>query len=119
MNNHRPTSPSFSTAAAMNLHPDSQAEQSASTGTNTAPAAPGLTAEMNAEIDAAMRHLDASDAAARASAASQPAKQQHDPRPSQSGSKGPAHIRGPRVVQAGREHRTGKVITVGPTDIFV
>ncbi|MFO0831127.1 MAG: S1 RNA-binding domain-containing protein [Phycisphaerales bacterium] len=28
-------------------------------------------------------------------------------------------IRGPRVVQAGREHRHGKVVSVGPTDIFL
>ncbi len=31
----------------------------------------------------------------------------------------PAAIRGPRVVQAGREHRTGKVVSVGPTDLFI
>lgn len=28
-------------------------------------------------------------------------------------------IRGPRVVQSGREHRAGKVVSVGPTDIFI
>ncbi|MCC6319821.1 MAG: S1 RNA-binding domain-containing protein [Phycisphaerales bacterium] len=28
-------------------------------------------------------------------------------------------LRGPRVVQAGREHRSGKVVSVGPTDIFL
>ncbi|MEC9373553.1 MAG: S1 RNA-binding domain-containing protein [Planctomycetota bacterium] len=28
-------------------------------------------------------------------------------------------IRGPRVVQAGREHRTGRVVSVGPEDLFV
>lgn len=28
-------------------------------------------------------------------------------------------IRGPRVVQSGREHRTGRVVSVGPDDIFV
>lgn len=32
---------------------------------------------------------------------------------------GPSAIRGPRVVQSGREHRTGKVVSVGPTDIFL
>ena len=31
----------------------------------------------------------------------------------------PAAIRGPRVVQSGREHRTGKIVSVGPTDIFI
>lgn len=28
-------------------------------------------------------------------------------------------IRGPRVVQSGREHRRGRVVSVGPTDIFL
>jgi len=28
-------------------------------------------------------------------------------------------LRGPRVVQSGREHRVGKVISVGPSDIFL
>lgn len=28
-------------------------------------------------------------------------------------------FRGPRVVQAGREHRTGTVVAVGPTDLFI
>lgn len=31
----------------------------------------------------------------------------------------PAGIRGPRVVQAGREHRHGTVVSVGPTDLFI
>ncbi len=35
------------------------------------------------------------------------------------GGKAPAAVRGPRVVQSGREHRTGKVVSVGPTDIFI
>jgi predicted RNA-binding protein with RPS1 domain len=30
-----------------------------------------------------------------------------------------APVRGPRVVQSGREHRTGKVVSVGPNDIFI
>jgi len=76
--------------------------------------APGeLTAEMNAEIDAAMHEMDqagAAEARATAAAAAAPAARQ---------AARPAGIRGPRVVQAGREHRTGKVVSVGPTDIFV
>lgn len=98
----------------MNLYPDTQAEHSASSTPNTTDAPgvesrPALTAEMNAEIEAAMRELDAAA----------PPAPKHDPKPAISGAKGPAQFRGPRVVQAGREHRTGKVITVGPTDIFI
>ncbi|MCC6952157.1 MAG: S1 RNA-binding domain-containing protein [Phycisphaerales bacterium] len=61
---------------------------------------PAFTAEMQAEIDAAMAELDKANAA--------PAK-----------SKSPAAIRGPRVIQSGREHRTGRVVSVGPTDVFI
>ncbi|HEX8876563.1 MAG TPA: S1 RNA-binding domain-containing protein [Phycisphaerales bacterium] len=74
------------------------------------PADGDLTAELNAEIDAAMAELDReADAAAK----------NLDKARVASGSGRPAHIRGPRVVQAGREHRTGQVVSVGPTDIFV
>lgn len=76
----------------------------------TKPAEGDLTAELNAEIDAAMAELDKeADAAAK----------NLDKARVASGSGRPAHIRGPRVVQAGREHRTGQVVSVGPTDIFV
>ncbi len=97
----------------MNFENDTQAGQPATTEST-----PGISAEMNAEIDAAMKHLDAMDAAAereRADAAK--SKGASGNAPAASGR--PAAIRGPRVVQAGREHRTGKVVTVGPTDIFV
>lgn len=65
-----------------------------------------LSAEVNAEIDAAMAQLDAE------------AKQEADKRALEASAK-PAAIRGPRVVQAGREHRTGKVVSVGPNDVFI
>ncbi|MDX2017075.1 MAG: S1 RNA-binding domain-containing protein [Planctomycetota bacterium] len=63
-----------------------------------------LSAEVNAEIEAAMKDMEAAAAAA--------------PAPKPAAGKSPA-IRGPRVVQAGREHRTGTVVSVGPTDIFI
>jgi small subunit ribosomal protein S1 len=66
-----------------------------------------LSPELNAEIDAAMRELD------RATAEELGIKPQPLPNAK------PAAIRGPRVVQAGREHRHGKVVSVGPTDIFI
>lgn len=61
------------------------------------PATAALSDEINAEIEAAMSDLDAE--AGRGESRK--------------------HIRGPRVVQAGREHRKGVVVSVGPTDIFV
>lgn len=68
----------------------------------------GLTAEMNAEIEAAMKDMDA---AAREHLEAKPA--------AKPAAGGKAPIRGPRVVQAGREQRPGKVVSVGPTDIFI
>ncbi len=71
-----------------------------------------LTDELNAEIDAAMAQLDR-----EADAVSKQAEKKADKDKLSAGR--PAHIRGPRVVQAGREHRTGQVVSVGPTDIFL
>lgn len=65
-----------------------------------------LSDEVNAEIDAALSAAmeeDAGTTAARKPEA--PAR--------------PAAIRGPRVIQAGREQRPGKVVSVGPTDVFI
>lgn len=69
-----------------------------------------ISAETQREIDEAMRALDAEDGLHTAppkggAAVAAVAK--------------PAQVRGPRVVQAGREHRTGTIVTVGPTDIFL
>lgn len=61
---------------------------------------PVISNEMHAEIEAALSELEQ---------AKQALAQPHA-RPT---------IRGPRVVEAGREHRTGTVVSVGPTDIFV
>lgn len=58
-----------------------------------------LDAQTNAEIEAAMSEL--SDAGAASDAPSQ------------------RKIKGPRVVRGGREHRTGMVVSVGATDVFV
>ena len=68
-----------------------------------------LTPEIEAEIAAAMADIDQAAEAAEAADAAKP----------NTGGKGRGKIRGPRVVQAGREHRTGKVVSVGPNDIFV
>ncbi len=64
-----------------------------------------LDAQTNAEIEAAMSELAGAGAAA-ATAGGESAG-------------GAGKIRGPRVVRGGREHRTGKVVSVGATDLFV
>lgn len=64
-------------------------------------ASPTLTEELSAQADAAM------DAAINASDAGQ------------GDSEKPKAIRGPRVVEGGREYRTGTVVSIGPEDIFI
>ncbi len=59
-----------------------------------------LGAEVEAEIEAAMAELESA----------------HAPMP---GAPAKPKVRGPRVVEGGREHRTGTVVSVGPTDIFI
>lgn len=67
-----------------------------------------LSPEVQAELDAAMADL-----------AVEPLRPVPGAPARAAGGAQPAPIRGPRVVQAGREHRTGKVVSVGPTDIFI
>ncbi len=70
-------------------------------------AAAELSPSLDAEIDAAMAKLDAEDGLKPV------AKQSPDaPAPRKA-------IRGPRVVEAGREHRKGIVVSVGPSDLFI
>ncbi|QYK48164.1 MAG: S1 RNA-binding domain-containing protein [Phycisphaeraceae bacterium] len=68
-----------------------------------------LSPEIQAELDAAMADLGVES--------DRPGAPKPTPRPV--GGASPAPIRGPRVVSAGREHRSGKVVSVGPTDIFI
>jgi len=70
-----------------------------------------ITPEMSAELDAAMK-------AATSAPESAPA-QTHGKPPVQAGNARAPGTRGPRIVQAGRVHRAGTVVSVGPTDIFV
>lgn len=68
------------------------------------------TNDLNAEMEAAMNMAMKAPAPAKAAPASGGGG---------GGGGGKAAIRGPRVVQAGREHRTGTVVSVGASDIFV
>ncbi len=65
---------------------------------------------LDAEIEAMMS--EAGDAVG--TTATPPRK-----RPQQVGRPAPATLRGPRKVESGRELRKGKVVSVGPTDIFI
>jgi len=78
---------------------------------------PELTDDMASEIDRAMQAMDAQ--AGRT--AGDPSRAAGDQPAGSQNASGPARpaIRGPRQVRAGREHRTGTVISVGPTDIFI
>lgn len=86
--------------------------------TASTPAPKGeLSAELNAEIDAIMAAMDAQDAPKPKKPTKTDQQHAHDVTPS--GGTRPAQLRGPRVVQAGREHRTGKVVSVGASDVFI
>ncbi len=91
----------------------------------------GLTAAMEAEIDAAMRGAAGSAPSPREQGGrgegkqgrtgglvshSVPGREELEAAHAVAASK---PIRGPRVVQGGREHRKGIVVSVGPTDIFL
>lgn len=76
-----------------------------------APERRDLSPEVEAEIEAAMAELELAGGPAVARGRS-------------GGARGgvaaaPARVRGPRVVEAGREHRKGRIVSVGPTDVFV
>lgn len=93
----------------------------------TPPVPPIQDAGLAAEIDEAMAAMgfgqrepkkgDSGDRAHRARQKQQQPAHAHDVAPIGGPAK-PA-LKGPRVVSAGREHRTGAVISVGPSDIFV
>lgn len=75
----------------------------------------GLDAEIQSELDQAMADLERLDAAGshpHSAAEIEGAKQAAAAAPKKG-------LRGPRVVRAGREHRTGVVVSVGPSDVFV
>jgi small subunit ribosomal protein S1 len=92
-----------------------------------APSATGgplIDEQTGAEIAAAMAQLEeeaAADSARRRAGGSAGSDRGSGDRAGEVAGLPPAraHIRGPRVVQAGREHRTGTVVSVGPTDIFL
>lgn len=67
-------------------------------------AASGLTADMSSQIDQAMASAQAPT----------PAKPRPVIKPME-----PARVRGPRKVEAAREIRPGRVVSIGPSDVFL
>lgn len=91
------------------MHADEQQMSHPDAGTSPAstphaPNAGAMTPEMEREMERAMEAATAA-----------PAR----PLPQPAGVSPAKAIRGPRVVQAGREHRKGRVVSVGPSDIFL
>ncbi|MCA9293978.1 MAG: S1 RNA-binding domain-containing protein [Phycisphaerales bacterium] len=82
---------------------------------DTASAPVELSADLAAAANAAMEQATlGTDADPK-----QDAPHHEIPAELQQGSKAPGGIRGPRVVQGGREYREGTVVSVGPDDIFI
>jgi len=83
-------------------------------------AQPALSAELEREIDEVLRNATDSGA----SSGRRQGKKRREPAQAHAASAAinvgeKPKIRGPRVVQSGREHRSGKVVSVGPTDVFI
>ncbi len=74
----------------------------------------GLDAEIQGELDQAMADLE------KLTGDAHPHNPQEIDQAKQAAASAPKKgLRGPRVVHAGREHRTGIVVSVGPSDLFV
>jgi len=108
-----------------NTPSDAQKHDQAPAEPSPTPDAPQTPAKPPAETPEAPRQpgamsgdleQQAEDAMRAAMAAPEPEKKQ--PPAGAPGERRPA-IRGPRVVQGGREHRTGRVVSVGPDDLFL
>ncbi len=88
-----------------------------------APKQPELSAEVANEIDEAMAALGFGGGGAGGGGGGKKDRSAKAPRPERTvtpiGGLEKPKVHGPRVVQAGREHRTGIVVSVGPTDIFL
>ncbi len=91
------------------------------------PAAPEISSETSSEIDEAMAALGFGDFGG---GGGKPARKErgggggkpvarHERTIMPIGGPEKSKVHGPRVVQAGREHRAGMVVSVGPTDIFL
>lgn len=87
------------------------------------PEASALSSEVASEIDEAMAALGFIDRPAGKGERSKKERPKAAPRPERNiapiGGYERPKVHGPRVVQAGREHRSGTVVSVGPTDIFL
>ncbi len=89
-----------------------------------APPAPSVGDASSIEIDdATQAEIDAAMSAATGGPADAPKAVHDKPKPEEleaaHAAAQPKAIRGPRVVQGGREYRTGIVVSVGPSDIFI
>ena len=91
-----------------------------------APARPegaALSSEVTSEIDEAMAALGFIDRPGGKGERVKRERPKPAPRPERNvapiGGYERPKVHGPRVVQAGREHRSGVVVSVGPTDIFL
>lgn len=107
--------------------PPAAPADAAHAGAAGAPPAAPVDSALSAEIDDAMaalgfgpRQAKKGDSGDRGHRAKQKQSQvQHDHNVAPIGGPAKAALKGPRVVSAGREHRTGTVVSIGPSDIFL
>ncbi len=128
MNDIKPTdqttpetaNPSPKAEAAAPAHADAPGQGQASAAGAPAPA------DSQSKQDDAMDPVelsqsmnDAADAAMQAATGEAPSTPSSEQEKAAVTPSGPAKVRGPRVVESGREFREGVVVSVGPEDIFV
>lgn len=139
MDPHAPVDPSGPSAHTDAPRPPAHAggpDQPAKAPVNgEAPAGGAMDASLSAEIDEAMAAVFGDKDAKPGEGRPGDAKGPRDANRKKERPKGPvtlpghdvapiggpakAALKGPRVVSAGREHRTGTVVSVGPTDLFI
>jgi len=91
-----------------------QAEAEQPTPQAGAESTPGMSDQMQREMDEAMKA--ATGESPSGPATSEASTSATEP---EAESERPKGIRGPRVVEAGREHRHGRLVSIGPDDLFV
>lgn len=97
-------------------------------GATPPPPAHAIDSDTQAEIDEAMAAIGLGERTGPRGGPGGGRKKEHRPKPPATlpghdvapiGGPAKAALKGPRVVQGGREYRTGTVVSVGPSDIFI
>lgn len=129
MDSQNPSPAAGSAPASESPTPDQLAAAAQAPAQSAPPSTPALDADTAREIDEAMAAIgmgfadEGSHARHGGGRSGAPkkgsSKPQLDHNVTPIGGAQKPRVHGPRVVQAGREHRKGKLVSIGPTDLFI